>query len=87
MDEIIYTFQGWAKGRFEREDGGTQMYYNMYVTSPVSDYVSEDYEAYGNKAEKLKCIGPEVWDGLTPGDRVKLFFDSKKRVAMVALAE
>lgn len=82
----IYTFQGWAKGQFENDQGKKQAYANIYVTSPVSDYVSEDYEAAGYKAEKLKCVGPEVWADVEIGDSVQLFFDSKKRVAMMALA-
>lgn len=39
----------------------------------------------GMKAEKKKCLSPEIWNGLEPGDRVKLFFDDKKRVVMAAL--
>lgn len=83
-----YVFVGSAQGRFDAEtDGGTEKrpYYNMYVVSPVSTYESEDYQAYGFKAEKKKCVDPGVWKDLTPGDRVKLFFDDKKRVVMVAL--
>ena len=81
-----YVFLGWASGRFDADtaDGGTEKkdYHNMYVLSPVSDYVSEDYEAFGYKAEKKKCLSPEVWKDLNIGDRVKLFFDDKKRVVM-----
>ena len=51
----------------------------------VSDYSSEDYEASGYKAEKKKCISPEVWQGLNPGDQVRLFFDDKSRVVSAAL--
>lgn len=82
-----FIFVGWARGQFDLDDGSKQAYYNMYVISPVSTFSSEDYEASGYKAEKLKCVSPAVWDGLTPGDHVQLFFDSRKRVAMVALAE
>ena len=70
-----YTFVGWAEGPF----------YNMYVLAPVSSFVSEDYTAYGLKADKKKCLSPEVWKGFTPGDKVKLFFDDKQRVIMAAL--
>ncbi len=83
-----YVYVGHAEGRFDAEtQSGTEKrdYYNMYVITPVSSYESEDYRASGFKAEKKKCIGPEVWNGLTVGDRVKLFFDDKKRVVMVAL--
>ena len=57
----------------------------MYVLSPVSTYQSEDYEASGYKAEKKKCLSEEVWKDLNPGDKVRLFFDDKKRVVMCAL--
>lgn len=80
-----YVFLGWAAGQFEAKDGKMQPYYNMYVFSPVSSYVSDDYEASGFKAEKKKCLSSEIWEGLNPGDKVKLFFDDKGRVQMVAL--
>lgn len=80
-----YVFLGWAAGLFETRSGEKQPYFNMYVLSPVSTYVSEDYEAWGYKADKKRCVSAEVWSGLEPGDRVKLFFDDKQRVQMVAL--
>lgn len=84
-----YVFVGWAAGRFDADlqDGSTEKkdYFNMYVISPVSSFKSEDYQAFGMKAEKKKCVSPDVWKDLTPGDRVKLFFDDKKRVVMAAL--
>lgn len=81
-----YVFLGWAQGQFESQKGGEKRpYFNMYVFSPVSTYTSEDYEASGFKAEKKKCLSPDVWNGLNPGDRVKLFFDDKGRVQAAAL--
>lgn len=84
-----YVFVEWAAGRFDADlqDGSTEKkdYFNMYVISPVSSFKSEDYQAFGMKAEKKKCVSPDVWKDLTPGDRVKLFFDDKKRVVMAAL--
>ena len=77
-----YIFTGWAAGQFENDKGEKQPYANIYVISPVSDYVSEDYKAEGFKAEKLKCASPAVWESLTPGEKVQLFFDSKGRVAL-----
>lgn len=88
-DYAGYVFLGWASGRFDAaaDDGSTEKkdYHNMYVLSPVSDYESEDYHAFGYKAEKKKCISPDVWKGLNIGDRVRLFFDDKKRVVMAVL--
>lgn len=85
MEYQGYVFVGWAAGLFETKQGEKQPYAQMYVLSPVSSYTSENYEASGLKAEKKKCVSPEVWKDLTPGDRVKLFFDDKQRVIMAAL--
>lgn len=86
-----YIFVGCACGRFDAQDGngGTMKkdYANMYVLSPVSDYTSEDYHASGFKAEKKSCISPDVWKDLQIGDRVRLFFDDKKRVVMASADE
>ena len=82
-----YVFLGWAKGQFEPEKGRKIPYYNMFVLSPVSSFQSEDYEAYGLKAEKKKCLSEKVWEGLEPGDKVRLFFDDKGRIIEAALDE
>ncbi len=100
MDDFIvsgeykgYVYVGHAQGNSEQErkDPATGQlitvkvpYYNLYVIKPVSDYVSPDYQAYGYKAEKLKCDDPSVWEGLVPGEQVKIFSDpSSKKVQMV----
>lgn len=83
-----YVFLGWAAGLVEaKTQTGTEKrpYYNMYVFSPVSDFRSDEYVASGFKAEKKKCISPDVWKGLEPGDKVKLFFDDKQKVIQAAL--
>ena len=82
-----YVFLGWAQGRFEPEQGRKMPYYNMFVLSPVSSFQSEDYEAYGLKAETKKCLSEKVWEGLEPGDKVRLFFDDKGRIIEAALDE
>ena len=82
-----YVFVGWAEGQFKTEDGRMMPYANMFVLTPVSTYESEDYKAFGMKADKKKCLSPEVWKGLEIGNRVKLFVDDKQRVVMAALDE
>lgn len=98
MDDFIvsgeykgYVYVGNAQGNSEQErkDPVTGQlktvkvpYYNMYILQPVSDYVSADYQAFGFKAEKVKCISPDVWAGLVPGEKIKIFFDDKKRAQM-----
>ena len=82
-----YVFLGWAQGRFEPEQGRKMPYYNMFVLSPVSSFQSEDYKAYGLKAEKKKCLSEKVWEGMEPGDKVRLFFDDQGRIIEAALDE
>lgn len=80
-----YVFLGWASGIFEPKPGEKRAYHNMYVFSLVSTFESEVYKASGFKAEKKKCVSPKVWEGLDPGDKVRLFFDDKGRVVESAL--
>ena len=68
-----YIFVGWAAGQFEDDKGEKRAYANMFVLSPASTYESEDYKACGMKADKKKCLSPEIWKGLEIGNRVKLF--------------
>lgn len=82
-----YVYVGHAQGNFETDKGEKQSYFNIYVISPVSAYQSDDYQAFGFKAEKKKCFSADVWKDLDPGNRVKLFFDDKGRVVMAALDE
>lgn len=83
-----YVFLGAAQGRFEPEGGDSgekKDYYQMYVVSPVSSFSSDDYSAFGFKAEKKRCASAEVWKDLKIGDRVRLFFDDRRRVVMAAV--
>ena len=88
-----YVFLGAAHGRFEadQKDAAGQTvkvmrdYFQMFVVSPVSSFTSDNYSAFGFKAEKKSCVSADVWKDVHIGDRVRLFFDDKKRVVMVAL--
>lgn len=90
MGEKIYIYVGCAEGRYEAEikdEKGNAIkvmkdYANIYVVYPVSDYRSDDYQAVGFKAEKMKCLSPDVWKDLTPGEKCKLYFDEKKTVLL-----
>lgn len=77
-----YVYVGNAYGNFEDQRGNMQPFAHIFVVSPVSSYESDDYHASGFKAEKLKCVDRAVWKDIKIGDRVKLFFDDKKRVVM-----
>ena len=95
----LYTFKerewvvtGWAEGQMETEredDKGQkvivmQPYYQLFVISPVSSYKSDNYNANGMKAEKLRCVSNAVWKDLKPLEVVNLYFDEKKRVSLAA---
>ena len=97
MSEKQYTFKdrewvvtGWAEGQMETDrtdDRGNpvmQPYYQLFVLSPVSSYKSDNYNANGLKAEKLRCVSNAVWKDLTPLAVVHLYFDEKKRVSLAA---
>ena len=82
-----YIYVGHAQGRFKPDNGGDMMpYYNMFVITPVSDFVSADYQASGWKAEKLKCVNAEVWKNIQIGETVELYFDSRNRVSLATSA-
>ena len=82
MEYTGYVYVGHAQGRFEDEHKQMRPYYQIFVISPTTSWVSENYQASGFKAEKIPCTGADVWNNLTIGERVKLFFDNKKRVQL-----
>lgn len=97
MSDKLYTFKerewvvtGWAEGQMETDrtdDNGNpvmQPYYQLFVLSPVSSYKSDNYNANGLKAEKLRCVSNAVWKDLTPLEVVNLYFDEKRRVSLAA---
>ncbi len=86
-----YTLLGWAQGKVEvenRQTGEKELrgYFQIFVTHPVSAYSSDTYQAVGLKCEKKACMGP-IWEegNFNIGDRVKLFFDDRQKVIMMAL--
>ncbi len=80
-----YVYIGNAQGVFENERGQQYPFFNIFVVCPVSSYQSENYQASGLKADKKKCVSPEVWRDLEIGDRVRLFFDDRNRVIQAVL--
>ena len=78
-----------SDGDRARDDKGhkvtvMQPYYQLFVLSPVSSYKSDNYNANGLKAEKLRCVSNAVWKDIRPFEVVKLYFDEKKRVSLAA---
>ena len=81
-----YTFVGAQYGRFTPQGETRERdYYNMFVISPFGS--GGNNNTVGLKAEKLRCISADVWRGLSPGDKVKIFFDRFGRVQAVDLYE
>ena len=85
LDYDGYVYVGHAQGVFETETGRKVSYCNMFVISPAKNVENSDYHASGFKSEKLKCVGPDVWDGFNVGDKIRVFCDPKGRVIQAAL--
>ncbi len=81
-----YTFVGAQYGRFTPQ-GETQErdYYNMFVLSPFAS--GGNNHTVGLRAEKLRCMSNDVWNGLKPGDKLLINFDRFGRVQAVDLVE
>lgn len=71
MDYQGYTYMGHAQGNMEDEKTHERRIRTsqMFVLSPVSSYKSEDYCASGLKAEKKRCVSPDVWVVWNPAVR------------------
>ena len=84
-----FTIVGWSWGTFQTPDGRQQPYANLYVTSPVNQNQSETFHAVGYKAEKLRCVSPDVWKKaeLVVGQDAILVFDRNGRVTYAKLVE
>lgn len=86
--ENEYLVVGWAQGYLEtdeKDERGAPVkkpYAQLFVLSPVSSFKSENYQACGLKAQKIKCISPAVWANINPMEVCNLFFDEKQRCAM-----
>lgn len=79
-----YTFVGAQYGRFTPQGESQERdYYNMFV---ISSFGSGNIRnTVGLKAEKLRCMSNDVWDGLKPGDKLNVNFDRYGRVKSVDL--
>jgi len=86
MGEKYYIYVGCAEGRFEIQDGPNkgkyQNYFNMFMISPVSDFVSDDYKATGFKAEKFGAASADVWKDLSIGEKCQVYFNDKNKIVL-----
>lgn len=91
MDNVnsgnVVTFLGAAKGKFKTEAGELRDYYSLFCFSPVSQQSSDTYSAFGYKAEKLRCVSPDIWEGFSPFDQVDLYYDRYGRVCRAVLVK
>lgn len=85
MEEKIFV--GYNFGRFENGDGDMQDYCNVFVLEPFNGTENKDYHFAGQKAVKYGCISPDVWKGIEIGAKVRMFFDSKKKVSYMVPAD
>ena len=90
MAEVqTYVYQGYAYGQFENNKGQKIDFFNLYVTSRFPLYDMPNYHAEGYKAEKVPAVSLEVLriGELEPGDLIRLYFDAKGKVAVIADAD
>ncbi len=81
-----YTFVGAQYGRFTPQGETRERdYCNMFVLSPFG--TGGNNHPIGLKAEKLKCVSNDVWNGLKPGDKLKILFDRYGRVEAVGVVD
>ena len=81
-----YVFVGGQYGKFKAQSGDMVEYCNMFVLCQPAD-ASENHHPFGLKADKLKCTSPAAFEGLQPGDRLRVFFDKYGRVQTVDIYE
>ncbi len=81
-----YTFVGAQYGKFTPQgESHERDYCNMFVISQFG--TGGNNSTVGLKAEKLRCLSPDVWNGLTPGDKIIISFERFGRVQAVNLVE
>ena len=88
MEETVYTYCGHAYGNFTSDRTGEVISYcNIYVIWPITGPMNEDRQYQGYQADKLRCVSPDVVEGLAPEDKVVLYFDRRGRVTMAKVVK
>lgn len=80
-------FVGFNYGRFKEENGKLKDYCNVFVLEEFGGEQNEDYHFGGQKAVKHGCTSPDVFAGIKPGTKVKVYCDTKKRVCYMVPAD
>lgn len=85
MEEKIFV--GYGYGKFKNDEGNMQEYCNVFVLEEFSGDENSDYHYGGQKAVKYRCTNSEVFDGIPFGSKVECYFDSKKRICLMTIAD
>lgn len=75
------TYVGYAYGTFTDDAGQQREYCNVYMLSPFTGEESDTRHYGGQQADKYRCLSPDVFAKVTPGSRVRCYFDSKGKLA------
>ena len=75
MEEKIFV--GYGYGRFKNDRGDMQEYCNVFMLEDFTGSESDDYHFGGQKAVKYRCLKPELFKDIAPGEVVRCFFDGK----------
>lgn len=82
MEETVYQFCGYDYGSWTaRDTGELKDYCQIYCLSSLEPRRG-CYRA-GFKADKFSCTSPDVFKGIEPQDKVKLYFNRYGRVTRV----
>jgi hypothetical protein len=79
MEEKVFV--GYGYGRFKNDRGEMQDYCNVFMLEDFTGSENNDYHFGGQKAVKYRCLKPELFKDLVPGERVRCFFDGKGRIS------
>lgn len=75
------TYVGYAYGTFAGDDGQQHDYCNVFMLEDFSGDESDTRHYGGQQAIKYKCDSPEVFAKVTPGSKVRCYYDSRGKLA------
>lgn len=86
LDFGVYVYLGHQEGSFTPQgQTSPQQYKHMFVLHAAEN--SQFRTISGFVSEKLKVASPSVWAGLSPGDKIYLFFNQYGLISAVRKAE
>ena len=66
MEEKVFV--GYGYGRFKNDRGEMQDYCNVFMLEDFTGSENSDYHFGGQKAVKYRCLKPELFADLAPGE-------------------